>query len=151
MLELKELVDDPNTEAALAKLAQEEMAEHRDQVQQLQKQLLTLLVPKDVADDANAIIEVRAGRKTSLCTRSALAAPVLTVGPLVAACGVSVAGAGTGGSEAAIFARELSRMYERYATVHGWRYELMNVSVDEATQGFRVRYSHTICANWWRC
>jgi len=68
MLELKQLADDPNTEAALAKLAQEEMAEHRDQVQQLQKQLLTLLVPKDVADDANAIIEVRAGRRTNLGT-----------------------------------------------------------------------------------
>lgn len=83
MLELKQLADDPNTEAALAKLAQEEMAEHRDQVQQLQKQLLTLLVPKDVADDANAIIEVRAGRRTNLGNRTVryLWGPVVTGGP----------------------------------------------------------------------
>jgi peptide chain release factor 1 len=36
--------------------------------------------------------------------------------------------AGTGGDEAALFAAELFRMYERYAGLHGWRFEVMEVS-----------------------
>jgi len=36
--------------------------------------------------------------------------------------------AGTGGDEAALFAADLFRMYQRYATVHGWRWETMEVS-----------------------
>lgn len=34
--------------------------------------------------------------------------------------------AGTGGDEAALFAGDLLRMYERYATVKGWKMELMD-------------------------
>ncbi len=33
--------------------------------------------------------------------------------------------AGTGGDEAALFAADLLRMYQRYAEMHGWRFELM--------------------------
>ncbi|HUC11176.1 MAG TPA: peptide chain release factor 1 [Stellaceae bacterium] len=36
--------------------------------------------------------------------------------------------AGTGGEEAALFAAELFRMYQRYATLHGWRFELLDLS-----------------------
>ncbi|MBX9635765.1 MAG: peptide chain release factor 1, partial [Magnetospirillum sp.] len=36
--------------------------------------------------------------------------------------------AGTGGDEAALFAAELFRMYERYASVRGWRFEVMDVN-----------------------
>jgi peptide chain release factor 1 len=54
-----------------------------------------LLLPKDEADERNAILEVRAG---------------------------------TGGEEAALFAAELCQMYHRYATLHGWRFEVMSVS-----------------------
>jgi peptide chain release factor 1 len=36
--------------------------------------------------------------------------------------------AGTGGDEAALFASELLRMYERYAQDHGWRFEVMDVN-----------------------
>ncbi len=36
--------------------------------------------------------------------------------------------AGTGGDEAALFAAELLRMYERYAQQQGWRFELMEVN-----------------------
>jgi peptide chain release factor 1 len=36
--------------------------------------------------------------------------------------------AGTGGEEAALFASELFRMYQRYAQVHGWRFEVLEVS-----------------------
>tara|TARA_R110000751_G_scaffold272764_4_gene373160 strand:+ start:4180 stop:5265 length:1086 start_codon:yes stop_codon:yes gene_type:complete len=36
--------------------------------------------------------------------------------------------AGTGGSEAALFAGDLFRMYERYAAAHGWKVEVMSAS-----------------------
>jgi peptide chain release factor 1 len=36
--------------------------------------------------------------------------------------------AGTGGEEAALFAADLFRMYERYASRKGWKFEVMNVS-----------------------
>ncbi len=36
--------------------------------------------------------------------------------------------AGTGGEEAALFASVLFRMYARYAALHGWRFEVMDVN-----------------------
>jgi peptide chain release factor 1 len=36
--------------------------------------------------------------------------------------------AGTGGEEAALFAADLFRMYQRYAALRGWRFELLDVS-----------------------
>ena len=36
--------------------------------------------------------------------------------------------AGTGGEEAALFAADLFRMYERYAGHHGWTFEIMDIS-----------------------
>jgi peptide chain release factor 1 len=36
--------------------------------------------------------------------------------------------AGTGGEEAALFAAELFRMYQRYAVLRGWRFELLALS-----------------------
>jgi peptide chain release factor 1 len=41
--------------------------------------------------------------------------------------------AGTGGDEAALFAGDLYRMYERYAAHHGWKTELLSAS--EGTKG----------------
>jgi peptide chain release factor 1 len=40
--------------------------------------------------------------------------------------------AGTGGAEAALFAGDLYRMYERYAAVQGWKVELVSASEGEA-------------------
>ncbi|WP_026622673.1 peptide chain release factor 1 [Ensifer sp. WSM1721] len=40
--------------------------------------------------------------------------------------------AGTGGSEAALFAGDLFRMYERYASTKGWRVEVLSASEGEA-------------------
>src|SRR5262249_49405547 len=54
-----------------------------------------MLLPKDEADERNAILEVRAG---------------------------------TGGEEAALFAAVLFRMYQRYAGIRGWRFEVLDVS-----------------------
>ena len=39
--------------------------------------------------------------------------------------------AGTGGSEAALFAGDLFRMYERYAAAHGWKVEVISASEGE--------------------
>jgi peptide chain release factor 1 len=36
--------------------------------------------------------------------------------------------AGTGGDEAALFAAVLFRMYQRYAVLHGWRFEIMDLA-----------------------
>src|SRR5258708_5168469 len=36
--------------------------------------------------------------------------------------------AGTGGDEAALFAGDLLRMYQRFAEARGWRFELMSAS-----------------------
>ena len=36
--------------------------------------------------------------------------------------------AGTGGEEAALFAANLFRMYQRYATIRGWRFEVMELA-----------------------
>src|SRR5579883_1943882 len=41
--------------------------------------------------------------------------------------------AGTGGDEASLFAGDLFRMYERYATKQGWKVEI--ISVSEGTKG----------------
>jgi peptide chain release factor 1 len=56
------------------------------------------MLPKDAADDKNAILEIRAG---------------------------------TGGDEAALFAGDLFRMYERYAAEKGWRVEVISASEGE--------------------
>ena len=39
--------------------------------------------------------------------------------------------AGTGGDEAALFAGDLARMYERYAASHSWRWEILSVSASD--------------------
>ncbi len=39
--------------------------------------------------------------------------------------------AGTGGDEASLFAAELFRMYQRYADIRGWKFELMSISDTE--------------------
>ncbi len=36
--------------------------------------------------------------------------------------------AGTGGDEAALFAGDLMRMYQRFAQISGWRFEIMEMS-----------------------
>jgi peptide chain release factor 1 len=76
-------------------LAEEEVQELRDRLPQLELGLRMALLPKDVDDARNAILELRAG---------------------------------TGGEEAALFAAELFRMYQRYAALRGWRFELLDLS-----------------------
>jgi peptide chain release factor 1 len=95
---LEALLADPASDAEMRELARDELAEVRGRLPDLEQHLKVLLLPKDAADEKNAILEVRAG---------------------------------TGGEEAALFAADLFRMYQRYAERQGWRYGLMQVSHTE--------------------
>jgi peptide chain release factor 1 len=82
-------------DAEMRKIAETEFYELREKLPAMERQLQIMLLPKDAADEKNAILEVRAG---------------------------------TGGDEAALFAALLFRMYQRYAALHGWRFEAMEIS-----------------------
>ncbi|WP_332065865.1 peptide chain release factor 1 [Bartonella sp. CB189] len=98
--ELEAIISDKLTDVEMRNLVQEELPPLFQKMEQLQKELQILLLPKDIADEKNAIIEIRAG---------------------------------TGGSEAALFAGDLFRMYERYASTHNWKVEV--VSLNEGDVG----------------
>ncbi len=91
MAEAEGLMADPE----MKDMAAEEFYALKERLPDLERQVQLMLLPKDEADEKNAILEVRAG---------------------------------TGGEEAALFAAELFRMYERYASTHGWRFEVMDVN-----------------------
>ncbi|OPB29163.1 peptide chain release factor 1 [Bartonella sp. WD12.1] len=93
--ELKNIISDKQTDVEMRNLAQEELLLLYQQIEQLERELQILLLPKDIADEKSAIIEIRAG---------------------------------TGGSEAALFAGDLFRMYERYANTHNWKVEIISLS-----------------------
>jgi peptide chain release factor 1 len=82
-------------EGEMKALAEEELRALDKRIPELEHQIKLLLLPKDEADERNAILELRAG---------------------------------TGGDEAGLFASELFRMYQRYAAIHGWRFEVMDYS-----------------------
>ncbi len=90
---LDDLLLDPALDKELKEMAQDDLQRHQDRLPNLLLEIQVLLLPKDVDDDRNAILEIRAG---------------------------------TGGEEAALFAAVLLRMYQRYAELQGWRFELMH-------------------------
>ena len=93
--DLGAMVADTNSDPEMRELAAEEMAAAREKLPTLENELQVAILPRDAADDKNAILEVRAG---------------------------------TGGDEAALFAADLLRMYQRYAEINGWKFELMDIS-----------------------
>ena len=93
--DMAEMIVDPDSDPEMRSLAEDELAELRERVPALEHALKVLLLPKDAADEKNAILEVRAG---------------------------------TGGDEAALFAADLFRMYQRYAELHGWKFGLIQLS-----------------------
>lgn len=98
LADLEELLADEDTDAEMKEMANEEVPPLRTVIEKFSEQLQLLLLPKDAADDKNAILEVRAG---------------------------------TGGSEAALFAGDLFRMYQRHAETHGWKIEILSESAGE--------------------
>ncbi len=91
LLEAEALMADPE----MKDLAAEEYHLLKQRLPVLERELQLMLLPKDEADEKNAILEVRAG---------------------------------TGGEEAALFAAELFRMYERHASLRGWRFETLDAN-----------------------
>lgn len=89
--DLEEMINDPE----MKELAEEELQEARKKLPDLEHKIKLALIPKDKADEKNAILEIRAG---------------------------------TGGDEAAIFAGNLLNMYQRYASIKGWKFEIMSAS-----------------------
>jgi peptide chain release factor 1 len=79
-------------------LAEEELARLEAEIPALEHQLKLALLPRDIADDRPAIIEIRPG---------------------------------TGGEEAALFAGDLLRMYQRYGEAQGWSCDLISLSETE--------------------
>ncbi|TGQ57707.1 peptide chain release factor 1 [Mesorhizobium sp. M1C.F.Ca.ET.193.01.1.1] len=96
--DLEAMLADKATDAEMRALAEADLPEVEERIEALQKDIQILLLPKDAADDRNAILEIRAG---------------------------------TGGDEAALFAGDLFRMYERYAASRGWRFEVVSASEGE--------------------
>src|SRR5690606_25865796 len=92
----EQLASDPE----MKEMAEQEAYELKQKMPDLTKRVQLALLPKDEADEKNAILEVRAG---------------------------------TGGDEAALFAADLFRMYQRYAAEQGWKFEIMSMS--EGTVG----------------
>ncbi len=93
--DLEAMAVDASADSEMRELAREEGLELKRQLPELQHHVQVLLLPKDVADEKNAILEVRAG---------------------------------TGGEEAALFAADLFRMYQRYAETKRWHFEVMSIS-----------------------
>ena len=85
-------------DAELRDLAEAEYLAQKDRVPLLERELRLLLLPKDAADERNAILELRPA---------------------------------AGGDEAALFAAELFRAYQRYAETRGWRFEVLDFDESE--------------------
>ena len=96
--DLEALVRDPGQDKDMAEMARDELDTIGARIEEMEKQLQVLLLPKDAADEKSAILEVRAG---------------------------------TGGDEAALFAADLYRMYQRYADLHGWKTEIISMSEND--------------------
>ncbi|MEK9662484.1 MAG: peptide chain release factor 1, partial [Alphaproteobacteria bacterium] len=96
--DLDAMIEDSETDAEMKALARDELAELRAREPDLEQRVRLLLLPKDEADEKNAILEIRAG---------------------------------TGGDEAALFAADLFRMYQRYAEGHGWKVNILSASENE--------------------
>jgi peptide chain release factor 1 len=96
--DLDAMLADKGTDGEMRALAEAELPDLEEKIEELQKEIQILLLPKDAADEKSAILEIRAG---------------------------------TGGDEAALFAGDLFRMYERYSAAHGWRFEVVSASDGE--------------------
>ena len=59
--DLASLIADGETEAEMKAMAEEEFAQLKDKIPELEQQVQVMLLPRDLADDKNAILEVRAG------------------------------------------------------------------------------------------
>ncbi len=61
MGDLAELIADPDTDSEMRSMAEDEFRELRDLLPNLEQKIQVALLPKDAADEKNAILEIRAG------------------------------------------------------------------------------------------
>jgi peptide chain release factor 1 len=92
--EAEAMLRDPEMRA----LAEEELADLKERLPEVEQRLRLSLLPKDSADARPAIVEIRPG---------------------------------TGGEEAALFAGDLLRMYQRYAERKGWKFTVIELAETE--------------------
>ncbi|WP_419816542.1 peptide chain release factor 1 [Glacieibacterium sp.] len=92
--DLTALLADPE----MKEMAEAEIGAINDAIPLAERALALKLLPRDVADDRPAMLEIRPG---------------------------------TGGDEAALFAGDLFRMYQRYAESRGWRVEVISAATGE--------------------
>ncbi len=90
---LQVLIKDKDVE--ISKIAEIELVEKKNLIKNFENDLLRLLIPKDVNDTKNSILEIRAG---------------------------------TGGDEASLFAADLLSMYQKYADMNSWKFEILSIS-----------------------
>lgn len=95
-------------DAEMRELAKLEIDELEPKIEQFDKELKELLIPKDPNDDKNVMLEIRGG---------------------------------TGGDEAAIFAGDLWRMYQRFCDRKG-----LKMAVLDVTEGTAGGYKEVICS-----
>ena len=95
LIEAAEMYAESKDDAEMRDMAEAEILELKEQVPELERAVQLLLLPKDEADERNAILEVRAG---------------------------------TGGDEAALFAADLMRMYQRFAERNKWKFEILEMN-----------------------
>lgn len=89
---------------------------------------------QDADDDlrALAVEELHANRQQLEAAERALSLALLPRDAADERAAMLEIRAGTGGDEAALFAGDLFRMYQRYADTRGWRVELISASVSDA-------------------
>lgn len=105
--DLFNLLSTSSNDHDMLEMAREEHQELTGTLQQLEKDIVSELVPKDSADEGSAILEIRAG---------------------------------AGGDEAALFAAEMTKMYERFAQERRWKWELLACSdLEGASKGYKVK------------
>ncbi len=59
--DLKSMLNDASTDKDMRELAEAELPEINERIEALEQEIQVLLLPKDVADERNAILEIRAG------------------------------------------------------------------------------------------
>ncbi|ATU90652.1 peptide chain release factor 1 [Phyllobacterium zundukense] len=59
--DLRSMLNDASTDKDMRELAEAELPEINERIEELEKDIQVLLLPKDVADERNAILEIRAG------------------------------------------------------------------------------------------
>ena len=92
---ISELIEDPDSEIEIRSIAEQEFRQLKKDLIKKEHEIELLLLPKDSADEKNAILEIRAG---------------------------------TGVDEAALFAADLFRMYQRFSEQQNWKFEIMDIN-----------------------